>query len=62
MILEMKITLEDNGTVSVSGPINDQAISFMLLTAAKEVVKKHNRPVVQPALTMPANLFGGRQQ
>lgn len=39
--MQLVITVNPNGSISVSGPINDKVLCYGLLESAKDAVKQH---------------------
>ena len=41
MPITLKIELEENGSISISGPIHDKILCYGLLESAKDAVREH---------------------
>ena len=52
MAMTLTITLNDNGSVLVNGPLNNKIICWGLLTAAQDVIRTYN-PAEQPLIEVP---------
>jgi hypothetical protein len=52
---EMLITIDQNGQISVTGPINDKFISYAMLEAARDVVKDHHDKIARSSIVAPTS-------
>jgi hypothetical protein len=43
--LELKITMSDEGAISVLGPIENKVLAYGMLEMAKKVIKEHHKRV-----------------
>lgn len=50
---QIVIALEDNGSVSVQGPLHEKVVMFGLLEAAKDAVRSWKPQTVIPASSIP---------
>jgi hypothetical protein len=50
---QLIITFEDNGSVSVSGAIDNKLISFGMLECAKEAISEFHRNKAKSGLVVP---------
>lgn len=65
--IQLIITMDDQGQVSVNGPIQNQLLSFGLLEMAKTAISEHNKQqadkrvqLAPPGLAVPPVLPGGK--
>lgn len=49
----VKITLHDNGALSIEGPIHDQAWMMALMDNVKDAVRNHHMPKSKSGLIVP---------
>ena len=57
ILAELKITLSENGQVSINGPLEDKILCLGLLEMAKRIVHEYKHsPIAKPTLIMPQNL------
>lgn len=60
MALKLEIVLNDNGSITVNGPIQNKLVCWGLLHAAADVIKDFNpqdKPLIEvPTFTPPQNL------
>lgn len=56
MSVELKITMDGQGQIAVTGPIDNIILCYGLLEAAKEVLQKHREKIaarIVPAAVIP---------
>lgn len=61
MIAQLTITLNDDGTVSVTGPIDNQLACYGMLEMARDALSAHTQNksrLVQPAAVLPIKSNG----
>lgn len=55
-MIEIKITLNDDGSVTLSGDVTSKVASYGMLEVAREIIAKHHERqamLVQPATRIP---------
>lgn len=67
MQAQLIITMEDNGTVNVNGPINNKVLAYGLLAVAHDAIKDFNDQQKKSGIitAVPPNLIpinGGKPQ
>ena len=53
---ELKIVMDDNGQVSVSGPIQNKILAYGLLEVARDAIHEHSeqsKSLIQPVSVLP---------
>lgn len=61
MPLELKIIRHDDGSLAVTGPIDDKIVAYGLLECARDAITEHHLQkarLVQPATVMPFPKLG----
>lgn len=62
-MVELKITLNDNGQIQVTGPIDDPIVSYGLLGVARDIIAKRHQSKsenrIVPATIVPPNGLSG---
>lgn len=56
MSQELKITLTDEGQISVSGPIHNKVLSYGMLAAAADAIREYgteHQSRIQPVMVIP---------
>lgn len=61
---QLTITINDDGTVSITGPIHDKMVCYALLEVGRDTIKEHadalaKSPIVPVTPHLPANLRRG---
>lgn len=48
-MIQLVVTVDDKGALSVSGPLENKVICLGMLELAKDAVRAHETPKIQPA-------------
>ena len=54
----LTISMDQNGAISVSGPIDNRVLCYGMLETAKNVIHERAQKAEQRILTAPANVLG----
>jgi hypothetical protein len=49
MQIQITISMDDNGKISVNGPIENKLVCYGLLESAKDAIRNYVIPKIQPA-------------
>lgn len=60
MSFRIEIVLDDNGSISVTGPIQNEILTFGLLEKAKDVIRDSNREAATNRIMKPTLKISGR--
>lgn len=57
MVVELKMTLQDDGRIAITGPIDNEMVCYFLLEKGRQVIAEHHATkaarLVQPATQLP---------
>ena len=52
IVRTLTVTIDDKGHVEVTGSVADKAGCYAMLELAKDLVREHHRPVIQPVRSL----------